>query len=428
MPGVIFRTHFTLRNAGNAPADVRFATYKTLFSVRGFHSFFRISPPNAGLVKVLGPGQSLSVTTWTVAPQYSYPPYRANAKVEIFADPLRQVAESNEGNNYAIVGKGVQPGNLPWCPGYRPRVYGIVFKDMNRNGRRDAGEPGLQGVIVQLWPGGRKIGQATSGNTGAWSVSASQSGRYSITAIVPRSVQQALGGGISWTTPSHYYNVPISGGAVGPYRFGLAAMPPPPPAVKPIEPAPEASIGWGTAVTRPVVVGQDPDRRGADVFVTIRVRPAVYTWYEFDPNTGRWVRRQAAVTDYVDVNSIRLTARLTNQSRAWIRNTLAREYPGARVRRPWWNLRSQPTFQIVRNDVLPDGTNEVVIAVTRIPFEDPGVYTVHVSARTQGTSWPGSTVTDPQYLVRPAATTTDAKHVTATAPLKVWLLDTRLAY
>lgn len=317
---------------------------------------------------------------------------------------------------------------FPWCPGYAPRAFGVVFEDKNRNGRRDPGERGVQGVIIELWQGSRKVATTTSRWDGSWSISVSTPGRYHLSAVLTNAVRARLGGGVSWTTPSRYYNVPLTGGASGPYRFGLGTMPPPPPAEKPIEPRPEASIGWGTAVTRPVVVGQDPDRRGADVFVTIRVRPAVYTWYEFNPTRGRWERKQAVVTDYVDVNSIRLTATLTRQSRDWIRGELAARYPGARVRRPFWNLRAWPSYRVIRNSVLPDGTNEVVIAVTRIPFEDPGVYTVRVAARTRGTSWPGSRVSDPNYLVKPAATSTGPQDVRATAPLKVWLLDTRLAY
>ena len=304
-----------------------------------------------------------------------------------------------------------------WCPGYAPRVYGVVFHDRNRNGRRDAGEPGVRGVIVQLWQGSRLVTSTTSGFDGRWSMTVATGGRYSLAAIVPRTLGL---GTVSWTTPSRYYNIPLTGGARGPYRFGISTLPPPPPAKKPISPRPEVNLGWGTAVTHPIVVGQDPDRRGADVFVTIRSYPVTYIWYELNPTTGRWIEKRAAVTDYVDLNSIRLTATLTATSRAWIRNELAAKYPGARVRRPFWNLRAQPTYRVVRNRVLADGTNEVVLAVTRIPFEDPGVYTVRVSARTRGTSWPGSSARDVQP---PAATRTPGQRIAANAPLRVYLLD-----
>ncbi len=315
-----------------------------------------------------------------------------------------------------------------WCPGYEPRAFGIVFRDNNRNGRQDPGETGIAGVIIELWQGGRKVTAVTSRRDGSWSIAVSTPGNYHISAIVPRSVRNLLGGAISWTTPSRYYNVPVTGGGTGPYRFGLAGMPPPPPAQKPIGPRPEASIGWGAAVTRPVVVGQDPDRRGADVFVTIRSYPVTYIWYEFNTRTGRWEERRAAVTDYVDLDSVRLTATLRRESRDWIRNELAAKYPGARVRRPFWNLQLQPTYRVVRDEVLPDGTHEVEIAVTRIPFEDPGVYAVRATARTRGTTWPGSRVTDPALVVPPAETSTRSVDIVAGATLKVWLLDTRLAY
>ncbi len=338
------------------------------------------------------------------------------------------VPEWNTANNYPSAiyrtqyysGSGWWVSGVPyfsWCPGYAPRAYGIVFQDKNRNGRQDAGEPGLRGVIVQLWQGSRLVTSTTSGFDGRWSMTVATGGRYSLVAIVPRTLGL---GTVSWTTPSRYYNIPLTGGARGPYRFGISTLPPPPPAKKPISPRPEVNLGWGTAVTHPIVVGQDPDRRGADVFVTIRAYPVTYIWYELNPTTGRWIEKRAAVTDYVDLNSIRLTATLTAASRAWIRNELAAKYPGARVRRPFWNLRAQPTYRVVRNRVLADGTNEVVLAVTRIPFEDPGVYTVRVSARTRGTSWPGSSARDVQP---PAATRTPGQRIAANAPLRVYLLD-----
>ena len=158
----------------------------------------------------------------------------------------------------------------------------------------------------------------------------------------------------------------------------------------------------------------------------IRSYPVTYTWFEYRKRTGRWVRRQATVTDYVRLNSIRLTATLSARSRAWIRYELAARYPGARVRRPFWNLRAQPTYRIVRNRVLPDGTHEVRIAVTRIPFEDPGRYVVEVQARTMGTSWPGSRVHNPRRVVAPAVRSTAPRLVRATNMLPVYLLETTI--
>ena len=181
-----------------------------------------------------------------------------------------------------------------------------------------------------------------------------------------------------------------------------------------------------TTTSHPIVVGQDPDRRGADILITIRSQPVVYTWFEYDPLSRRWERRVAAVTDYVRLNSIRITARLTDESRRWIENELAQKYPGARVRRPFWNLRAQPTYRIVRNRVLPDGTNEVRIAISRIPFEDPGRYVVKVQARTRGTSWPGSSVGDSRRVVPPALRGTGPRTGMTTGAVVVYLLETTI--
>jgi hypothetical protein len=47
-------------------------------------------------------------------------------------------------------------------------IEGTVFEDMNVNGRRDAGEPGLGGVTVELWQGGTRISQQSTVGSGAY--------------------------------------------------------------------------------------------------------------------------------------------------------------------------------------------------------------------------------------------------------------------
>lgn len=336
------------------------------------------------------------------------------------------VEEVTKANNYRFL--SADPSTMPWCSGATPRAFGVVFEDKNRNGRRDPGERGIQGVIIELWEGSRrKVATTTSRWDGSWSISIAMPGRYHISAIVPNEVRRRLGGAVSWTTPSRYYNVPLTGGGTGPYRFGLGTMPPPPPAKKPVEPRPEAAVAVAKATANPVVIGQDPKRRGADILITIRSRPVTYIWYEFDSTRGRWLERRATVTDYVDLSSIRVTAELSRESRQWIREELARKYPGARVRRPFWNLRALPTYRVVRNRVLADGTHEVQIAITRIPFQDPGRYDVQVQASTRGTSWPGSRVSDPGMLVPPAQRSTAPKTTRADTNLRVYLLETTVS-
>ena len=202
--------------------------------------------------------------------------------------------------------------------------------------------------------------------------------------------------------------------------------PPPPPPVRPNPGGIVARITLASTTTHPVVIGQDPDRRGADVIVTIRSYPVTYTWFEYDTRSRRWERRVATVTDYVNLDSIRLTATLTRESREWIRTELAARYPGARVHQPDWNLRALATYRVVRSRVLWNGAHEVVLSVSRIPFRDPGVYRIWLAARTRGTSWPGSGV-DPRWLVPPASRGTGPRPISAASRLKVWLLDATLS-
>ncbi len=61
------------------------------------------------------------------------------------------------------------------CRG-KARQGGRVFNDLNNNGRRDSGEPGIEGVKVAV---GRE--QALSGSDGAFSFSPMKEGAYPVT-------------------------------------------------------------------------------------------------------------------------------------------------------------------------------------------------------------------------------------------------------
>ena len=47
-------------------------------------------------------------------------------------------------------------------------IIGLKFSDTNGDGLRQAGEPGLAGVTIELWQGTLKVGQTTSGVDGAF--------------------------------------------------------------------------------------------------------------------------------------------------------------------------------------------------------------------------------------------------------------------
>src|SRR5262249_42681936 len=57
--------------------------------------------------------------------------------------------------------------NVPTAGTTIYNVSGFVFKDVNRNGTRDAGEPGVANAVMRLGT----VGVATSSSTGSYSVS-----------------------------------------------------------------------------------------------------------------------------------------------------------------------------------------------------------------------------------------------------------------
>ena len=197
-----------------------------------------------------------------------------------------------------------------------------------------------------------------------------------------------------------------------------------------------------------MVVTQDPDRRGADILVIIRTQPAVFRWsesvqkceyseepvddwdgcdYDLDgdgrpdhPDDPHWtekdeqVQRTAVVPDRLDFNSLRFTAVLTDESRAWILTDLARRYPGARVRKAEWDLIRDRNahFRLLQNYIDGQKRHVVVFQATRVPFLDPGEYLVSVRVRTRGVWYRG--------MHSPSRT------IQGSRVLKVWLLDTTL--
>lgn len=212
---------------------------------------------------------------------------------------------------------------------------------------------------------------------------------------------------------------------------------------------PDTGVAIYTYPPRPVVVGQDPERRGADILVVICTRPAVFEWtetvrwcqyseqpvegwdgcdYDMDgdgrpdhPGDPHWtegerhIPHREVVPDRLDFNTLRFTATLTGESQAWILGELARKYPGATVRKPEWDLIQdrEAHFRLLQNYIDGQQRHVVVFQASRVPFLDPGEYTVEVRARTQGV-WLHGMSSPPRLL-------------TARVTLKVWLLDSTLA-
>jgi len=61
--------------------------------------------------------------------------------------------------------KGGSPSNNP----PPPRVKGVKYEDLNGNGKRDAGEPGLGGWTIKLRHGGKVVDSTTTASNGSYS-------------------------------------------------------------------------------------------------------------------------------------------------------------------------------------------------------------------------------------------------------------------
>jgi hypothetical protein len=164
----------------------------------------------------------------------------------------------------------------------------------------------------------------------------------------------------------------------------------------------------------PIVVGQDPERRGADLLWQVEVPPVVHTWYSEEEirecvrvgSGGRgcndsdadgyrsFMRDNPAYALDVDIECIRHTdvypdplasvtprASLTPESRDWITSGgLQARYPGASLYQPDWVW-----FPPVDGSVLANGAFVWEFLSERNPFRDPGGYSFSIGGSTKGT-------------------------------------------
>ncbi|MGC8946360.1 MAG: hypothetical protein ACP5N6_09415 [Anaerolineae bacterium] len=87
------------------------------------------------------------------------------------------------------------------------------------------------------------------------------------------------------------------------------------------------------------------------------------------------------IPDPIQVNG-RAGANLRENSMRWIETELQQRYPGARVRKPDWNI----PIRVVTNGCAADGQC-VMVAVVHFPFEDPGWYDLWAEFQTAGTAY-----------------------------------------
>ena len=190
----------------------------------------------------------------------------------------------------------------------------------------------------------------------------------------------------------------------------------------------------------PLVVGQDPSKRGADIQASVNIPPVVLTWYEQvqDPPTcsttqsgngggcpgpgsrygNHWepsmegnpayqvVDGKIRCVKHVEVlpekiTSVQANAQLNPESQSWILNDLAGKYYEAYIHHPLFNL--VPGMAQPNGGCNGDQTCSAKALAANVPFADPGTFDLKMYVYTAGTSfsWKGVTIpiTQPRVLV-----------------------------
>jgi hypothetical protein len=198
---------------------------------------------------------------------------------------------------------------------------------------------------------------------------------------------------------------------------------------KPVAGCPASTIVPGTismsivktAPYSPLVVGQDPDKRGADIAYTATVPPTVYTYYKAIPvyrtvqvctpnadgsipagancysgqsSVFNGILEDDEKLDHVDcekhvlyyaesVTAVKATASLTKQSTDWINNRLSTYYYGAEVQQSSYSL--VPGLAAANAYCKSNKTCYAAGTVSKVQFIDPGFYTLSLTISTSGT-------------------------------------------
>jgi len=167
--------------------------------------------------------------------------------------------------------------------------------------------------------------------------------------------------------------------------------------------------GGKIAPPRPVVIGQDPERRGVDLQVKVLIPPVAYHYFEVirhqnlvcaqdpagqgagcadhpnDPDwktvVHSWYECREHTQVYPDpLASARVSISLTQASRVWILTDLAQAYPGAHLLHPDFSY-SFPGPGTISGDQSVTWST----IIPRIQTTDPGDYDTNVLVRTAGT-------------------------------------------
>ena len=211
---------------------------------------------------------------------------------------------------------------------------------------------------------------------------------------------------------------------------GVIPTQPPPP---PVCPGPEVTIQQPTltiqklAPANPLVVGQDPEKRGADVQAMVTIPPVIFVWHEpiyeeedfcRAANAGEIPNCKtsdaSAVNDGVDdtrqvfkeclrhvellpdaVATLQATATLDGASKAWITSHLGQTHYGAYIHKESFALVPGITNW---SGGCSGGTCTATANALKVPFADPGKFGLKLRVTTTGAQFRGVTITQPRSL------------------------------
>ena len=179
----------------------------------------------------------------------------------------------------------------------------------------------------------------------------------------------------------------------------LTLTPPPTEIVTPPPPTecPDSSIKLGAISASaslldppyPLVVGQDPDKRGVDVSFSASVAPTIYTYYTSEPVYEKCTANPCGkkkITGYTCekhtesysecITSASASISLSKESRNWILNELSIRYPEAYLHHPYFSLSGGGCAWSASKD--------------HVQVADPGNWNMLFSGRTSGTPVSGA--------------------------------------
>lgn len=183
------------------------------------------------------------------------------------------------------------------------------------------------------------------------------------------------------------------------------------------------------APQNPLVIGQDPTKRGVDITASATLPPVIYTWYEpvFEEvtycrplNTGEtgancrvpgspgWRNNGIRETDEVlvecrphtevlreQITNIQGTANIDPGTVAWITDYLGSIWYGAKVYQPSFNLGQYGSMSA---GCEGSGVCSGALRAERVPFADPGKFNLVIRVTTNGTYFQGFQITRPRVI------------------------------